>query len=223
MSRRSVERWLAADGAPDHARPRGPTVLDSFQVYLKRRWREGCHNAVQLHRELKEQGCTASVQTVSRWAHRHRTRNPARGPVAAAVMEATTTATWKPPSGRRCAWLLTQAAEHLKPEESVFVAGLATIAPDLIRAADLAKAFTGLLQERRAGGFDAWITAARDSVLRGFADGLMRDETAVRAALSEPWTTSPVEGQINRLKALKRQMYGRAKYDLLRSRVLAAA
>jgi len=223
MSRRSVERWLAAGGAPDHARPRGPTVLDDVQAYLDRRWREGCRNAVQLHRELKEQGCTASVQTVGRWAYGQRTRDPARESVTAAVMEATITAAWKPPSGRRCAWLLTQATEHLEPEECAFVAGLATTAPDLVRAADLVKAFTGLLQERRADGFDAWMTAARDSTLRGFADGLMRDEAAVRAAITEPWSTSPVEGQINRLKALKRQMYGRAKHDLLRSRVLAAA
>lgn len=223
MSRRSVERWLAADGAPEHARPRGPTVLDGFRAYLERRWREGCHNAVQLHRELKEQGCTASVQTVGRWAYGQRTRDPAREPVVAAVMEATITAAWEPPSGRRCAWLLTQAAEHLTPEESAFVAGLATTALDLVQAADLAKAFTGLLQERRADGFDAWIAAARDSTLRGFANGLMRDEAAVRAAFTESWSTSPVEGQINRLKGLKRQMYGRAKHDLLRSRVLAAA
>jgi len=223
MSRRSVERWLAADGAPEHARPRMPTRLDGFHAYLERRWREGCRNAVHLHRELTERGCGASVQTVGRWARGHRLRDPSGEPVPAAITEATITAAWKPPSGRRCAWLLTQPADHLTPEERSFVAGLAITAPDLVRAADLAKAFAGLLQERRADGFNAWITAARDSALRGFADGLMRDEAAVRAALTEPWSTSPVEGQINRLKGLKRQMYGRAKYDLLRSRVLAAA
>lgn len=96
-------------------------------------------------------------------------------------------------------------------------------APRTISPHRLAKAFASLLQERRADGFDAWITAAPDSALRGFADGLMRDEAAVRAALTEPWSTSPVEGQIKRLKGLKRQMYGRAKHDLLRSRVMAAA
>jgi Transposase and inactivated derivatives len=223
MSRRSVERWLTAGGAPDHARPRGPTVLDGFQAYLERRWREGCRNAVQLHRELKEQGCTASVQTVSRWAHRRRTREPSREPVPAALTEATIAAAWKPPSGWQCAWLLTQPADQLKPEERAFVVGLATTAPDLVRAADLARTFADLVRERRADGFNAWSTAARDSALRGFADGLMRDEAAVRAALTEPWNTSPVEGQINRLKGVKRQMYGRAKHDLLRSRVLAAA
>ena len=103
------------------------------------------------------------------------------------------------------------------------MAGLTPIAPSLVRAAELAKAFANLLQKRCGDEFDAWIAAARDSALRGFADGLMRDEAAVRAAVTEPWSTSPVEGQINRLKGLKRQMYGRAKHDLLRSRVLAAA
>lgn len=102
------------------------------------------------------------------------------------------------------------------------MAGLATAAPDLIRAADLTKAFTALLSEHRADGFNVWITTARDSALRAFADGLMRDEAAVRAAITEPWSTSPVEGQINRLKELKWQICGRAKHDLLRSRVLAA-
>jgi transposase len=59
--------------------------------------------------------------------------------------------------------------------------------------------------------------------LRGFATGIINDVAAVRAALSQPWSNGPVEGQVNRLKMLKRQMYGRAKFDLLRSRVLHAA
>ena len=80
-----------------------------------------------------------------------------------------------------------------------------------------------MVRKRAAGTLDGWLMSAEASELRGFAAGLRREEAAVRAALTEPWSTSPVEGQINRLKALKRQMYGRAKYDLLRSRVLAAA
>jgi transposase len=59
--------------------------------------------------------------------------------------------------------------------------------------------------------------------LRSFAEGIDRDGAAVRAALTDPWSTSPVEGHINRVKTIKRQMYGRANYDLLRQRVLAAA
>ena len=129
----------------------------------------------------------------------------------------------KPPSVRRCAWLLTQPDEQLKPEERAFIAHLSASAPDLSRAATLAGAFAKMIRERTVETLDGWLISAEASELRGFAAGLRRDEAAVRAALTEPWSTSPVEGQINRLKALKRQMYGRAKYDLLRSRVLAAA
>jgi transposase len=92
----------------------------------------------------------------------------------------------------------------------------------LIEAAELAKRFDTMIKNREPGLLDDWLAAARSTELASFAQGLERDGDAVRAALVEPWSTSPVEGQINRLKMLKRQMYGRAKYDLLRSRVLAA-
>jgi transposase len=69
---------------------------------------------------------------------------------------------------------------------------------------------------------DSWLDAATASGLASFARGLRQDLAAVRAALVLPWSTSPVEGQINRLKTIKRQMYGRAGFDLLRRRVLTA-
>ena len=74
----------------------------------------------------------------------------------------------------------------------------------------------------RRGCWDAWLAVARGTELASFAQGLERDHAAVRAALAERWSTSPVEGQINKLKTLKRQMFGRAKLDLLRTRLLAA-
>ena len=67
------------------------------------------------------------------------------------------------------------------------------------------------------------MTSAKGTTLDAFARGIKRDHDAVLAAFVEPWSTGPVEGQINRLKLLKRTMYGRAKFDLLRRRVLAAA
>jgi len=80
-----------------------------------------------------------------------------------------------------------------------------------------------MVRDHHDTGFEAWLEAARASELLSFADGIDRDAAAVRAALTEPWSTSPVEGYINRVKTIKRQMYGRANYDLLRQRVLAAA
>ena len=81
----------------------------------------------------------------------------------------------------------------------------------------------GLLRRKTSEGLTQILDAAAGTSLRDFAASLRRDLTAIQAALDLPWTTSPVEGQINRLKMLKRTMYGRAGFQLLRSRVLHAA
>ena len=88
---------------------------------------------------------------------------------------------------------------------------------------ELAKQFYRMMRERDASAWLLWRKAARQSSLRHFAAQLQHDEAAVRAALTLPWSTGPVEGHIHRLKLIKRQMYGRAKLDLLRIRVLYAA
>ena len=76
---------------------------------------------------------------------------------------------------------------------------------------------------KQADRLDGWLAVAKGSALAGFASGLVRDLAAVRAALSLPWSTGPVEGQISRLKTIKRTMCGRAGFELLRHRVLQAA
>ena len=90
-------------------------------------------------------------------------------------------------------------------------------------AGELARRFAALIRGDDDAGLEQWITDATVSELASLAAGLSRDIEAVRAAITQPWSTSPVEGQINRLKTIKRQMYGRAAYPLLRSRLLAAA
>jgi transposase len=120
-------------------------------------------------------------------------------------------------------------ADRLQAKERPFVEHLASIAPDLARAGTLAVAFADLLRERRPDIDDAdtalvaWMATARETLLDGFVRGLERDKAAVVAAITTPWTTSPAEGQITRLKAIKRSMYGRAGFHLLRQRVLMAA
>ena len=104
-----------------------------------------------------------------------------------------------------------------------FTRTLTALSPDIRLAAELANAFAPLVRERDADALDPWLGRAQMTGLRGFAEGLSRDSDAVRAALTQPWSNGPTEGHVNRLKLLKRQMYGRAKFDLLRSRVLHAA
>jgi transposase len=91
---------------------------------------------------------------------------------------------------------------------------------------DLAAGFAALVRKAADTPLADWLAAAERSgcvELRSFAVGLRQDEAAVTAAVTEPWSNGPVEGQVNRLRTIKRQMYGRAGFDLLRARVLRAA
>jgi hypothetical protein len=96
-------------------------------------------------------------------------------------------------------------------------------APDLVPVILLAREFRAMVREKQAGKLDQWLIVAQATPLAGFAGGLQRDLAAVRAGLSLPWSTGPVEGQISRLKKIKGTMCGRAGFDLLRHRVLEAA
>jgi transposase len=106
------------------------------------------------------------------------------------------------------------------------IATIRGLDPVLDEAVSLTEEFARLVRERQADHLDAWLERASGSAVlafRNFAASLRRDEAAVRAGMSLPWSTGPVEGEINRLKLIKRTMFGRAKLDLLRQRVLYAA
>ena len=92
--------------------------------------------------------------------------------------------------------------------------------PEVGTLAQLAQSFFRMFKERTLTALPAWLEAARSTALVGFAAGLERDIDAVREALRLPWNQGHVEGQVHRLKLIKRQMYGRAGFDLLRLRVL---
>ena len=216
LSKPSMHRWLQAGGPPQHHKPtRGrPSLSKPCLTFLEQRWAEGCRNASRLWRTLRQDGLKASERTVRRWAQARRQGLPAALADPAAA--------WPVPTKRRCARLLTAKEEDLDPQERSFVLHLGMAAPALVEAARLARQFGAMVKDRAAGMLDAWLAVARGTELASFAQGLERDHAAVRAALAERWSTSPVEGQINKLKTLKRQMFGRAKLDLLRTRLLAA-
>lgn len=95
--------------------------------------------------------------------------------------------------------------------------------PALAQARVLAEQFTSMVRNRSADQLGAWLAMAEGSLLSAFARGLHKDQAAVSAALREPWSNGQTEGQINRLKFLKRQMYGRAGIALLKARITATA
>jgi transposase len=121
---------------------------------------------------------------------------------------------------------LLQEPAAREPEEQALVQALGDRCAELKTSAELAREFAGLVRQRQAREWDNWMTKVQGAgvarELSGFAEGLKQDEAAVKAALSLEWSNGPVEGQINRLKLLKRQLYGRTGFDLLRRRFLQA-
>lgn len=138
------------------------------------------------------------------------------------------------PSASAVRWWLLGHLSKADPEkrawQQTFVETLCRLCPEVEAAVKLANGFVRLVKERRAAELsaelDTWLEQARHCPapeVRRFAQGLLFDKAAVVAALPLPWSNGQVEGQVNRLKMLKRQTYGRAGFDLLRARVLRAA
>ncbi len=218
MGRNAVRRWLRAGEAVPYRRAPGRSVLDQHLGHMERRWSEGCRNAAELWRGLREErGFEGGYDVVRRWAIRR------RGLDAVCAEPARGLPSWRVPSSRRAARLLTTEEASLNRADQRFTRTLTALSPDIRLAAELARAFARLVRERDADALDPWLGRAQTTKLRGFAEGLSRDIDAVRAALTHSRSNGPTEGHVNRLKLLKRQRYGRAKFDLLRSRVLHAA
>jgi transposase len=236
LSRKTVRQFAMAAQFPERGTRRaGRSKLDPFVPYLKQQLAAGQDNAMQLWRELRDDHhYTGSRALVSRWVAQHRQLVPAsdvaapprrRGRPPAPV----TTPAPKPQrrlSARQAAWLLVRRPEQLEEEEQRIVERLCQQAPSVDVAYALAQEFIQMVRKRQAEAFDGWLqraTASGIAELQSFVVGLERDKAAVVAALSLPFSNGQVEGQVNRLKLIKRSMYGRAKFDLLRRRVLACA
>ncbi|MFL5337627.1 MAG: ISL3 family transposase [Geminicoccaceae bacterium] len=217
--RKTVRRWLHLGHAPLWTKPRRGSVLDAHAAYLDRRWAEGCRNAARLWRELVGLGFAGRPATVRAWATRRRQAEPRT--VASAT--GPHVIPWQPPSGSQVARLLMANADTLPEAERAFVGRLLAEAPGLADAVTVAKRLNRLRRREGEEKLDEVLKDAAETQLSEFAAGLKRDLAAVQAALDTPWTTSPAEGQINRIKTIKRSMYGRAGFPLLRARVLDAA
>jgi transposase len=220
LHRRTVRRYMLAETFPERALGRQSiSTVQPYLPYVPQRWGEGCHDRQQLWQELVAQGYTGSYASVCRAV--------ARQPTCAGTTASATSTVPKVRSlsSRQAAWALLRRPEDATDEEEKKRQLLCTLCPDAATAYPLAQRFGQMIRGRQVEELDAWLAEAEASdvpELRSFAMGLRRDYAAVRAALELPWSTGPVEGQINRVKMLKRQTYGRAKFDLLRRRVLLA-
>lgn len=213
MERKTIRRWLRNGQFPERKPPhRRPAKVNQFGEYLQQRWNEGCHNAARLYREIREKGYLGKRAMVARLVAGWRKTGKSATPKAPERI-----------SPKHAAILVTRAADQMTEAQQRLFDRISTQCPDVIELRKIALAFRTALKAGESANLRQWIDGARHceygAVVR-FAYGLKKDLSAVTAAVETSWSTGQVEGQINRLKMIKRQMYGRAGFELLRARVL---
>jgi transposase len=187
------------------------TSLEPWLARLDEEWTGGCRNGAELWRRLKTAGFKGSSRVVAEWRTRRRRAEaaPSCGPR-------------KCPSSRVIARMMTIARDQLSKDDAVTIATIEAAVPALVTARELFDRFQAMIRQRKSADLSSWLQDAAASLLASFVNGLRADESAVAAALVEPWSNGQTEGQITKLKLVKRQMYGRAKLDLLRARLIGA-
>ena len=211
LARQTVRR-IARGGGLEVFRSR-VSILEPYAETLDALWTGGCRNGAELWRRLRIQGFQGSLRVVAEWATRRRldeSSNPA-GRVR------------KTPSARKIARLMTIERDQVPRDQASIMAKIAHDVPPLLEARDLVDRFHEIMRQQKAADLNPWIVAAIASPLSSFAKGIIADRDAVQAAIIQPWSNGQTEGQITKLKLVKRQMYGRAKIDLLEARVIGAA
>jgi transposase len=230
LSRRTVQRYLQSPTFPErqprHGRDR--SILDPYKATLLAGWNSGCRNGSHLFRTIRRQGFQGQYGIVALYVRRMR---QAQGLApwqrrSAQPLPTVTEAPRRPLTPRRATWLVLRPLGRLTEQDHQQLAQLTAQAPALAEAVALAQDFAGLIRQRQPTQLEPWLKRAAASALppfRRFAKGLRADLAAVRAAVTLPWSQGPIEGHINRLKLLKRQMFGRARLDLLARRFLLAS
>ena len=221
LSRQTVRRYIHAGEFPEIARPkRVSTTLSPYLAYLHAQWQAGRYNAAQLFREIRAQGYRGSYRLVRHWKAQ---MNPEKWPVSPVLgtQKQHKAQAW---SAHHAVRLMFKERDTLTEDQQRTLEQMLNANSEVQQAYNFGQSFVRMIKYGFSKALEPWLEAATDhgaKELRNFAKSLRRDKAAVFAALSLPWSNGQVEGQINRLKLIKRQMYGRAKFDLLRLRVLA--
>ncbi|MER3448033.1 MAG: hypothetical protein C4291_14930 [Candidatus Dadabacteria bacterium] len=232
MSRVTVRTYLKAEAFPEMAPRRRASRLDPYLPHLQQRWRQGCRNATQLWCEIHEQGFPGTRRQVEKWVcvrreepRRYSTMTDRRGlstSEAAVSQLPVPPAADKLPAPKKLAWLLLKTKNTLDDSESALLQRIRQH-PTVALSYQLAQRFVSMIRTRASHLLTTWLVACERSQvpdLVTFATGLRADFAAVHSALKLKWSNGQLEGQVNRLKLIKRQMDGRANFDLLRIRVL---
>jgi len=217
MSDRTIQRWLASGSFPEAKKRRKKhSDFDLFAAYVLKRWQEGERNGLVLWREIQKQGYTGSERTVYRHIETLK---------QASVQASLNPARLHKFSASTAVWLFVRDPKSLDEVEQEDLATFCQASPTLKRTYDLVADFMQMVRKREGYRLDAWLEriAASDlPELQSFAAGVEKDKDAVRSGLTGPVNNGQVEGQVTKLKLIKRTMYGKAGFPLLRQRVIHA-
>jgi len=216
LDRRTVKKYVQAETLPGEKlrRVSTPSTVQPYADLVCQRRRAGA-TMQAIWEELREQGYTGSYSSVQRFVKQHA---PERGGTVATPRRQI--------SARAVSILLLTPIEHLSEERAALRERLEVGCPELRESGEHARALLTIIHDQDGAGLQPWLDAAQEHgvpEVQRFAAGLVWEQAAVQAAIAEPWSTGQVEGQITKLKLVKRSMYGRAKIDLLEARMRAAA
>lgn len=229
MGKRTVFTYLASpefpEWQPSRRRYQAQSLLTPYKPYLLKQWNEGQRQAKGLFEEIVQQGYQGSYGTVARYTHELRQTHrqqletlEGRGPAPSDIPA-------PPLTARRAVWLTLKGAQLQLTEDKELLIKLQQH-PELAPAIGLAQQFADLVRQRQPQQLDLWLEQASSSSVKqfqNFAKSLQEDYEAVKAGVTLEISNGQVEGQVNRLKMIKRQMYGRAGLALLSRRFLLAS
>jgi transposase len=217
-----VRKFVRSPSFPEWGKPaRTRSAIDPYRAYLQERWQQGCQETGPLWQELNARGFTGSRMMAYRWIQVQREK-PTSAPAQRQNQANQTPQSMAP---RHLAWLFLRDPEQLEPQEKQTLS-LIRQSPQVEMAYGFVQHFVILLKERDAQPLSIWLWDCQQSGISDlvtFAQGWEKEGSALRAAFTLPYSNGPVEGKINKLKYIKRSMYGRSGFPLLRQKVLKAA
>ncbi len=218
IGHRRVRKFVRSSSFPEWGKPaRTKSAIDPYRPYLQERWQQGCRATSQLWHELQDRGFSGSRMMVYRWVQLQ-----ADGKTEPIAPLQTPTAPRLAP--RPLAWLFLRDPEHLEKQDKLTLSRIRQTQQFDV-AYGLAQRFVAMFKERNVKLLETWLRDCQKSGISDlvtFAQGLEKEGSALDAALTLSYSNGPVEGKINKLKYIKRSMYGRSGFPLLRQKVLKA-
>ncbi len=214
VTKRTIQNWNKQGSCPGNKRRRKRrSLFDPYAAYVFKRWMEGCKKGSVLYREIKEKGYRGTDRQLYRFLQTLK-QEPVELPESSVLSRV---------SVREALWLIARPFDDLEANERADLSELCQSSAQLAMLHSLVQSFGQIVRKREGHRLQDWKKQVYESGIaevQRFAKGLERDKEAVLAGLTLVHSNGQVEGFVNKLKLIKRMGYGRARFPLLRQRVL---